>query len=110
MQKPQYTADEEQLLMSKLWSPHIADDPEKFVLFVYPWGQEGTPLATKKGPRKWQRKALREVAEHIKSNKGTLDPEVFRKSIGSGRGVGKSALVAWLVPWFNTTRNPSPSL
>ena len=51
MQKPKYSPDEEQLLMSQLWSTQIADDPEAFVLFCFPWGTENTPLAKFKGPR-----------------------------------------------------------
>jgi hypothetical protein len=104
MQKPIYSAEEEQMLMTQLWSPHIKDDPESFVLFTFPWGQPGTPLARFKGPRKWQRKALREIANHIKRNKGELTPEAFRKALASGRGIGKSALVAWLILWMLTTR------
>jgi len=104
MQKPIYSAEEEQMLMTQLWSPHIKDDPESFVLFVFPWGQPGTPLARFKGPRKWQRRALREIANFIKKNKGELTSEAFRKALASGRGIGKSALVAWLILWMLTTR------
>ncbi len=39
MQKPIYSADDEQLLMSQLWSPQIKDNPETFVLFAFPWGR-----------------------------------------------------------------------
>jgi hypothetical protein len=62
MQTPIYSADQEELLMSKLWSPAIKDDPEAFVLFVFPWGQAGTPLEHFSGPRKWQRKVLRKFS------------------------------------------------
>jgi hypothetical protein len=106
MQKPIYTAEEEQTLMARLWSPAIADDLEKFVLFCFPWGQPNTPLARFKGPRKWQRKFLRDVTAHIRANKA--DPaaiaKMLRKAVASGRGIGKSALVAWLILWMLTTR------
>ena len=69
-QLPIYKSNEEQLLMSQLWSPGIADDPEKFVLFAFPWGQPNTPLAKFRGPRTWQRMVLREISDHIKANKG----------------------------------------
>jgi len=106
MQKPIYTAEEEQTLMARLWNPAIADDPEKFVLFCFPWGQPNTPLARFKGPRKWQRKFLRDVAAHIRSNKVDLDAiaKMLRKAVASGRGIGKSALVAWLILWMLSTR------
>ena len=108
MQKPRYTPEEEQLLMSQLWSPALKDDPEAFVLFVFPWGQTGTPLEKFKGPRKWQRRALRRIAEFTRENKGKLDTgqliEALRRAVSSGRGVGKSALVSWLILWMLTTR------
>ena len=104
MQKPIYSADEEQSLMAKLWSPQIKDDPESFVLFMFPWGVENTPLAKFKGPRKWQRRVLREITNHIKANQGVLDMEALRMAVSSGRGIGKSALVAWLILWMLSTR------
>ena len=88
--------------MSRLWS--LADDPEKFVLFAFPWGQPNTPLATHAGPRKWQREVLRSVTDHIADNKGALQMDTLRQAVASGRGIGKSALVSWLILWMLTTR------
>ena len=104
MQKPIYSADEEQTLMARLWSPQIADDPEAFVLFSFPWNQPNTPLAKFRGPRKWQRETLRALAEHIKANRGKVDMDTLRMAVASGRGIGKSALVSWLILWMLTTR------
>ena len=108
MQKPKYSSEEEQTLMTQLWSPQIADDPENFVMFAFPWGQENTPLEKFKGPRRWQREVLREIRDFLKENKGLLVGEkllgAMRTAIASGRGVGKSALVSWLVLWMLTTR------
>ena len=56
MQRLRYTPEEEQLLMTQLWSPQISDNPETFVLFAFPWGQRNTPLEHFKGPRTWQRR------------------------------------------------------
>ena len=97
MQQIKYSAEEEQLLMSRLWSPQIKDDPEAFVLLAFPWGEAGTPLERYKGPRVWQRRILRTLKEHIKANNGKVDFDVFRSAVASGRGIGKSALVSWLV-------------
>ena len=47
--------------MTRLWSPAIKDDPEAFVLFAFPWGQDNTPLAKYGGPRMWQRQVLRDI-------------------------------------------------
>lgn len=104
MQKPIYSADEESTLMTQLWSPQVADNPETFVLFCFPWGQKNTPLEHFSGPRKWQRRALRSIADHIKENKGKVDMDALRRAVSSGRGIGKSALVSWLILWMLTTR------
>ena len=31
-------------------------------------------------------------------------PEMFRLAVASGRGIGKSALVAWIILWMLSTR------
>jgi len=105
MQKPIYSSDDEQMLMAQLWSPQIKDDPEAFVMFVFPWGQKHTPLEHFKGPRKWQREVLRSITAHIRANKGKpLDMHALRQAVASGRGIGKSALVSWLILWMLSTR------
>jgi hypothetical protein len=104
MQKPIYSPEEEQMLMAQLWAPQLKDNPEAFVLFMFPWGQPNTPLGEFKGPRKWQREVLREIADHIKENHGKLDMDALRVAVSSGRGIGKSALVSWLILWMLTTR------
>ena len=108
MQKMRYSPEEEQLLMSQLWSPSIKDDPEAFVLFAFPWGQKNTPLEHFKAPRAWQRRTLRRIRDFIKENRGKLTEgdliDALRRAVSSGRGVGKSALVSWLILWMLTTR------
>lgn len=104
MQKPIYSPDEEQALMTQLWGPQVKDNPETFVLFAFPWGQKNTPLEKFSGPRKWQRKVLREITAHIKANQGQLDMDALRVAVSSGRGIGKSALVSWLILWMLSTR------
>ena len=110
MQTTQYSAQDEQLLMTKLWTPMVKDDPLKFVLFTFPWGKKGTPLEHFTGPRKWQREVLGELTSHLKKNKGRIDYETFRLSVSSGRGIGKSALVSWVVLWMLTTRIGSTTI
>jgi len=110
MQNTIYSAQDEQELMARLWSPIIKDNPLAFVLYVFPWGKAGTPLEHFAGPRKWQREVLQELAEHIKSNNGKVDFDTFRMATSSGRGIGKSALVSWLVLWMLTTRIGSTTI
>jgi hypothetical protein len=104
MQQPIYSAAEEMELMARLWSPTIKDDPLAFVLLTFPWGERGTPLEHFVGPRKWQRQILADLRDHIKANHGRIDFETFRMAVASGRGIGKSALVSWLVIWMLSTR------
>jgi hypothetical protein len=110
MQNTIYSAQDEQELMARLWSPIIKDNPLAFVLYVFPWGKAGTPLEHFAGPRKWQREVLQELAEHIKQNNGKVDFDTFRMATSSGRGIGKSALVSWLVLWMLTTRIGSTTI
>lgn len=93
-------------------------DPYGFVMFIFPWGEpyiedsEGNqmpnPLADKKGPEPWQEEMLRELGAHIRNNIELkdigLEPEVWRSAIASGHGVGKSALVSWLIYFLMSTR------
>ena len=104
MQKPIYTPEQEQALMTRLWGSAIADDPEAFVLLAFPWGQRNTPLERFEGPRKWQRRVLRMLRDHIAGNRGQVEMDTLRAAVASGRGIGKSALVSWLILWMLTTR------
>lgn len=96
--------------MSRILLPDIADDPEAFVMFAFPWGKKGTPLERYEGPRVWQRDVLVALREHIKAMqahdyaRAEEKLEVFRQAIASGRGIGKSALIAWVIFWFMSTR------
>lgn len=100
----------EQKLVSRILQPDIADDPEAFVMFAFPWGKKGTPLERYEGPRVWQRDVLVALREHIKAMqahdyaRAEEKLEVFRQAIASGRGIGKSALIAWVIFWFMSTR------
>lgn len=95
---------EEQALMARLWRADIKDDPYAFVMYAFPWGKKGTPLERFSGPRAWQQKVLMRMRDHIAENKRRVargeSPQVLQVAIGSGRGIGKSALVAMIVSWM----------
>src|SRR5690606_32584633 len=82
----------------------IRDNPYNFVMYVFPWGRKGTPLENFKGPRKWQKKLLLEMTKHIEKSLWLVsqgkEPALFQKAISSGRGIGKSTVVAWLNLWM----------
>lgn len=96
--------------MARLWSARIKDSPLAFVMYAFPWGTKGTPLEHFSGPRKWQREVLQQIGEHIKRNQGKVDFETLRAAVSSGRGIGKSALVSWIVIWMLSTRIGSTTI
>jgi hypothetical protein len=110
MQTTRYSAEDETELMARLWSAQVKDNPYVFVMLMFPWGVKGTPLEHFSGPRKWQREVLQDIASHIKQNNGKVDFDTLREAVASGRGIGKSALVSWLVIWMLTTRIGSTTI
>lgn len=75
-------------------------DPLGFVLFAFPWGVEGTELASEIGPRQWQIDELKLIEAEIKG--GTLEG-ALQIATASGHGIGKSALVSWIILWALAT-------
>src|SRR5689334_11822749 len=73
-------------------------DPLAYVLFAFPWGVPGTALADDEGPEPWQRDILERLGQGLM----TAD-EAVRSAVASGHGVGKSALVSWIVLWALST-------
>lgn len=78
-------------------------DPLEFVMWVMPWGVEGTRLAQSDGPDKWQVEACTIVRDRL------LAGERVKIAVGTGHGVGKTAWVAWMIHWFASTR-PYPQI
>ena len=93
--------DEQQLILKLL---QFRDDPEAFVMYAFPWGKPNSPLEHHKGPRAWQLKALRQIKDHIAKNRNKVlsgaDPELLKLARASGRGIGKSAFLAWIALWL----------
>ena len=75
-----------------------SDDPVGFVYFSFPWGQPGHDLEHQSGPHQWQIDILRDLAAGLIS----ID-EAIRLARTSGHGIGKSALVAWIILWAIST-------
>lgn len=79
-------------------------DPFGYVLFVFPWGEAGTSLANEAGPDVWQEDILRAIGQ------GLLTAEqAVQIAVASGHGIGKTALIAWIIHWFSSTR-PNPQI
>ena len=102
MAKKQTPHAQEQDLLIKLLS--FQDDPLAFVYYAFPWGQANSPLENSQGPREWQVEALTKIRDHLKANQHKhaqdLTPELLKMARASGRGIGKSAFVAWVALWM----------
>ena len=90
-------------LLAKIaeYASTFRDDPYGFVLWAYPWGVEGGPLAKWEGPDEWQKEYLIDLTERLRSPQVSGEP--IRKAVGAANGSGKSALVSWLIDWSMST-------
>lgn len=82
-------------------------DPYGFVLYSYPWGVPGMRLAplpdgTIPTPDDWQIDVLEYIGEEVRKREGNIQEAMaaIKLAVASGHGVGKTALVAWLLHWF----------
>src|SRR5260370_25880274 len=78
------------------WLASVSTDPLAFVQGAFPWGQ--VRLSGFAGPEPWQREILELVREGLPLSKA------IQIAAASGHGVGKSALVSWLILWALTTK------
>lgn len=77
----------------------LSKDPVAFVYWAFPWGQAGTDLENRFGPEQWQLDLLVSVRD------GLMTPQrAIREATVSGNGVGKSAVVSWLILFLHCTR------
>jgi hypothetical protein len=75
------------------------DDPLGWVFYSFQWGV-GELSDFPDGPDKWQAAQLMRVGAQF-----LLDPETtIREATASGHGIGKSAIVAWIILWAMSTR------
>jgi hypothetical protein len=75
------------------------DDPYRFVLFAFDWGNG--ELEGRDGPDEWQTAFLKRLRDAIR----TRQPgDVIKMAVKTGRGVGKTAMEAWLILWLMSTR------
>lgn len=74
----------------------MSSDPYAWVLYSFPWGQG--ELEKEQGPEPWQADLLKRVRDGLISYQGAI-----QEAVSSGHGIGKSALVAWLILWALST-------
>jgi len=93
------TADTEAKLLQQILS--YRHDPLGFVQFAFPWGKKGTVLENRMGPSYWQAAELNGIGHRLRTGE-----QKIRRGTASGKGIGKSALVAWESMWgLCTCRN-----
>jgi hypothetical protein len=72
-------------------------DPLGFVYFAFQWGKG--ELADYSGPDEWQKEILRALGAGLL----TIEQAILL-AVASGHGIGKSALVSWIILWALATR------
>ena len=75
----------------------FSSDPVGFVHFAFPWGEEGTELSTQ-SPQAWQLQVLSDLGAGL-----ITVAQAIQIARTSGHGIGKSALVAWIILWAIST-------
>lgn len=71
-----------------------SSDPYRYVLFAFPWG---SGELTDKHPEDWQVKILNKIRDGLSIDKA------IQEAVASGHGIGKSALVSWIILWAVST-------
>ncbi len=73
-------------------------DPVGLVMYAFPWESETLKTA---GPRQWQREILEEIKQHLADPETRWQP--LQIAVASGHGIGKSALIAMIMEWAQST-------
>lgn len=81
------------------WLASVSGDPLAYVMGAFPWGEPGSRLADFTGPEPWQL----DILDLLKRGVINLN-EAVMLATASGHGVGKSALVSWIIKWGMDTK------
>jgi hypothetical protein len=79
------------------------NDPYGFVCKFFDWGHG--ELKESEGPDTWQADVLNQIGEYCQKIQAGENPGALQLAVASGHGIGKSALVAWIIGWFMSTRD-----
>ena len=88
--------------MSDPYAEDIASfcrDPLGFVKFAWKWSEPGE-LENFTGPHQWQADVLTDIGVHLESSNRYIPLMV---AVSSGHGIGKSALISWIIDWGMST-------
>lgn len=94
------------------WLAEVSNDPLAYVLGAFTWG-EGELARYPDGPDDWQREILCNIRDGVMAveeaiaaawaHGGESECQPIMEATTSGHGIGKSALVAWIVLWAQDT-------
>ena len=73
-------------------------DPPSLVRYVFPWESE---ILKTPGPRAWQADILEQIKAHLADDSTRFQP--LQIAVASGHGIGKSALIAMIMEWAQST-------
>ena len=85
----------------------LTDDPCGYVKYVFDWG--AGQLRESQGPDVWQAAVMEDIRAYCERIAAGENPGPLQMAVASGHGIGKSALVAWIIHWFMATR-PNPQI
>jgi hypothetical protein len=82
------------------WLADTSKDPYAFVMGAFPWGDPDSRIKDfPDGPEEWQKEILEQIRDGlININKA------IQLAVASGHGVGKTALVSWIILWAISTK------
>jgi len=93
------------------WLAEVRNDPYAFVMGAYHWGSG--ELAKYDGPDEWAAELLCRIRDGVTSvdeaiaeahaTGGESDCKPIMEGTTSGHGIGKSAFVAWVIDWAQST-------
>lgn len=81
----------------------FANDPLSFCKWCFDWKVDD--LSDSDGPDLWQADILNQIGDYCKKIARGENPGPLQLAVASGHGIGKSALVAWIIGWFMSTRD-----
>lgn len=79
------------------------DEPLNFIRWAFDWEHDALKEST--GPDTWQADILNELGAYSREITMGRNPGPLQLAVASGHGIGKSALVAWIIGWFMSTRD-----
>jgi hypothetical protein len=95
---------QQDLIQYTIFHATYSSNPLGFVKACFKWGEN--ELSEFNGPDLWQIEILTHITNRLQAKEMTVGEAVsyvIRIAVASGHGIGKSALVAWIILWAIAT-------